>query len=79
MAHAFFSCGLLGRQGFAHRRFICKLDDGKQTRYLDIGGKFLDEKGELLPGILTDALYPSAKGYDIWYEAMHPLLEQMMQ
>lgn len=57
----------------------CKLDDGKQTRYLDIGGKFLDEKGELLPGILTDALYPSAKGYDIWYEAMHPLLEQMMQ
>jgi beta-glucosidase len=58
---------------------ISKLDDGKTTRYLDIGSKFLDEKGELPKDIMPDKLHPTEKGYKIWAEAMQPLLDEMMK
>jgi len=58
---------------------ISKLDNGTTTRYLDIGDKFLDASGEIPDDVMPDKLHPSAKGYDIWYAAMNPLLEQMMK
>lgn len=58
---------------------ICKLDDGKMTRYLDIGKVFLDESGEIPGDIMPDMLHPNAKGYDLWYDAMKPLLTEMMK
>jgi lysophospholipase L1-like esterase len=58
---------------------IAALDDGKQTRYLDIGKSFLDANAELPPDIMPDKLHPTAKGYDIWYNAMHSLLDEMMK
>jgi lysophospholipase L1-like esterase len=57
---------------------ISKLDDGKTTRYLDIGDKFLDANGEIPADVMPDKLHPSPKGYEIWYTAMQPLLDQMM-
>jgi lysophospholipase L1-like esterase len=58
---------------------ICKLDDGANVKYLDIGGKFLDDKGESPPEIMKDKLHPSAKGYQIWADAILPVLEEMMK
>lgn len=58
---------------------IAKLDDGNKTRYLDIGDKFLDAEGNLPPDIMPDALHPNAKGYQIWADAMQPLLDEMMK
>lgn len=58
---------------------LAKLDDGKLTRYLDIGPKFLDGEGVLAKEIMPDALHPNGKGYEIWAEAMQPLLQEMMQ
>ncbi|CAN5446535.1 hypothetical protein BH10PLA1_BH10PLA1_00240 [soil metagenome] len=58
---------------------ISKLGDDKKTFYLDIGDKFLDEKGELTKDIMPDYLHPSAKGYDIWYDAMKPKLDELMK
>lgn len=60
-------------------RIIAQLDDGKIIRFLDIGKVFLDEAGEIPPDVMPDKLHPSAKGYDLWYDAMHPLLEEMMK
>ena len=62
----------------ALNHIIAKLDDGQKTRYLDIGKEFLDAEGEIPKDIMPDRLHPNAKGYDIWYEAMRPLLEKMM-
>jgi len=62
----------------ATNQIISKLDDGRKTRYLDIGKEFLDSEGEIPKDIMPDRLHPNAKGYDIWYEAMRPLLEKMM-
>jgi beta-glucosidase len=58
---------------------LAKLDDGSQTRYLDIGDKFLEPDGTISKEIMADALHPTAKGYQIWADAMGPLLAEMMK
>lgn len=58
---------------------IAKLDDGKMIRFLDIGRIFLGPDDEILLDVMPDKLHPNAKGYDLWYEAMRPLLEEMMK
>jgi lysophospholipase L1-like esterase len=58
---------------------LSKLDDGDKTRYLDIGDKFLDASGEITKEIMPDALHPSHQGYQIWADAMQPLLDEMMK
>jgi beta-glucosidase len=58
---------------------LAKLDDGNTTRYLDIGDKFLEADGTLSKEVMPDALHPSPKGYQIWADAMSPLLDEMMK
>ena len=58
---------------------LAKLDDGNKTRYLDIGEKFLDSDGVIKKDIMGDALHPSPKGYQIWADAMQPLLDEMIK
>jgi lysophospholipase L1-like esterase len=55
---------------------IAKLDDGAHVHYLDIGDKFLDDNGNIPRDVMGDGLHPSAKGYEIWAEAVkEPLAE----
>jgi lysophospholipase L1-like esterase len=61
-------------------RIIAKLDDQKHVFYLDIGTKFLDERGSFLPGTFRpDNLHPVAKGYDIWGAAVKDKLAELMK
>jgi len=57
---------------------IAKLDDGKMVKYLDIGGKFLDAEGALPKTIMPDFLHLSAKGYEIWGDAIAPTVKELM-
>jgi beta-glucosidase len=60
-------------------RMIAKLDDQKHVFYMDIGQKFLDDKGVFLPdSFRADNLHPLAKGYDIWGQAVQAKLAQLM-
>ncbi len=58
---------------------LARLDDGGKTRFLDFGDKFLDANGGLPAEMMPDALHPSPKGYQIWADAMQPLLDTMMR
>jgi lysophospholipase L1-like esterase len=59
---------------------IAKLDDGGKTvRYLDIGDKFLNSEKNLTKDIMPDYLHLSARGYEIWAEAMTPTLQEMLK
>ena len=59
---------------------LAKLDDGKQTRYLEIRKPFLSADGGSIPlDVMPDALHPNEKGYQIWAESMQPLLDEMMK
>jgi lysophospholipase L1-like esterase len=61
-------------------RIIAKLDDQRHIFYLDIGGRFLDERGYFLADAFrSDNLHPQAKGYDIWGAAVQDKLAQMMK
>jgi lysophospholipase L1-like esterase len=60
-------------------QIISKLDDGKNVFYLDIGDKFLDANGEIPLDIMPDKLHPTAKGYDIWFDAIHEKLDTLMK
>jgi lysophospholipase L1-like esterase len=57
---------------------LAKLDDGKMVRFLNINEKFLVD-GKIPDDVMPDHLHPNAKGYEIWAEAMNPLLEEMMK
>ena len=61
-------------------RIIAKLDDQKHVFYMDIGPKFLDEKGVFLPeSFRPDNLHPLARGYDIWGAAVQAKLAALMK
>jgi lysophospholipase L1-like esterase len=61
-------------------RIISKLDDQKHVFFLDIGAKFLDDKGVFLPdSFRTDNLHPLPKGYDIWGAAVQAKLAELLR
>jgi lysophospholipase L1-like esterase len=60
-------------------KIISKLDDGDRVRYLDIGAKFLDSEGNIPKDVMSDALHPSAKGYEIWAEAVKESLAALLK
>ncbi len=61
-------------------KIISKLDDQRHVFYMDIGAKFLDEKGVFLAdSFRADNLHPQAKGYDIWGAAVKDKLAELMK
>ena len=57
---------------------LAKLDDGARVKYLDLGPKFLNEKGELTREIMSDYIHPTARGYEIWAQAILGTVKEMM-
>lgn len=58
-------------------RELAKSDDGKRVRFLNINAHFI--KNGLIPKkLMPDQLHLSEKGYEVWAEAMMPLLNEMM-
>ena len=45
---------------------------------MDIGSKFLDDKGMLSKEMMPDTTHPSEKGHEIWANAIVPSLLEMM-
>src|SRR5688572_3661437 len=61
-------------------RIVSRLDDQRQVFYLDIGARFLDDKGFFLPeSFRPDNLHPQARGYDIWGEAVSAKLAVLLK
>ena len=50
--------------------------DNRTVFYEDLGPKFLTPTGILERDIMADFLHPTAKGYQIWADAIRPYLEK---
>ena len=44
----------------------------------EIGNLFLDENGILSPEIMPDFLHPNQKGYEIWANAIEPVIVDVL-
>ena len=58
---------------------LAKLADNKQVFFKDIGASFLTPDGTLSTEVMGDGLHPSAKGYQIWADAVRDDIRKLMQ
>jgi lysophospholipase L1-like esterase len=63
----------------AVNRDLARLDDGRTIRFLNINEVFLGQDGRIPRAIMPDQLHPGAAGYQLWADAMQPLLESMLK
>jgi lysophospholipase L1-like esterase len=57
---------------------LAKLADGKKIRYVNINDKLADADGKLYDGMTVDRLHLSLKGYQIWADALKPILTELL-
>jgi lysophospholipase L1-like esterase len=57
---------------------IAQFADGKKVRYLDINDKLADKDGVLLEGMSPDRLHLTAKGYQVWADALKPVFMEVL-
>lgn len=58
-------------------KLISTLADGKKVIFLDFGDRLLNPDGTFGPPITNDFLHPGAPGYQIWADAIQPVIEQV--
>jgi lysophospholipase L1-like esterase len=54
--------------------------DGRKIRYLNINAGLADPVGRLYDGMMNanDKLHPELDGYQVWAEAVKPILEELL-
>jgi lysophospholipase L1-like esterase len=54
--------------------------DGTRVRFLDINGRLANADGTLVDGVMNerDKLHPTIKGYQIWADALKPVLHELL-
>jgi lysophospholipase L1-like esterase len=67
------------RQIAAINTIISCLHDGQHVFYMDIGDKFLAPDGAIPRDIMNDLLHPTAKGYEIWAQAVKETLDGLLK
>jgi lysophospholipase L1-like esterase len=62
----------------AANRGIARLADGHGIRYLNINARLTDDHGVLQPGMTKDGLHLTAKAYQLWADALKPILVERL-
>lgn len=59
---------------------LANMADGGKIRYLNINDRLADSTGRLYEGMMNarDKLHPTVRGYQVWAEALKPLLTQIL-
>ncbi len=58
---------------------LAAMADGRSVRYLNVNAKLADANGKLLPGMMNaDNLHPALPGYQVWADALRPILTELL-
>lgn len=57
---------------------LAKLADAKTVRFLNINDRLADPQGRLIDGMTVDKLHLSLQGYQIWADALKPVLTELL-
>ncbi len=57
---------------------IAPFADGKRIRFLNINDRLADQDGTLFEGMTVDNLHLSVQGYEIWANALKPVLTELL-
>ncbi len=52
--------------------------DGKDVLWFDFNEKFLEPDGTLTKRVMNDLLHPNETGYEIWWNAVHPVFQKII-
>jgi len=57
---------------------LAALADGKRVRYVNINEKLADADGNFHQGMALDGLHLDVKGYQVWADALRPILTELL-
>jgi lysophospholipase L1-like esterase len=57
---------------------IATFADGKSIRFLNVNDRLADADGRLLDGMMRDRLHPTVQGYQVWADALKPILAELL-
>jgi lysophospholipase L1-like esterase len=59
-------------------RQLAALADGSTIRFLNVNDRLADANGKLHEGMMRDGLHPALPGYEVWAEALTPILAELL-
>lgn len=61
-------------------RHLARIGDGRTVRFLDVNDQLADENGVLVDGMMNerDKLHPTIRGYQVWADALKPILAELL-
>lgn len=72
--------GSSGRAAVAEiNQQLAQMADDEHVYYLDAGQALLTPDGDFQPGSMADGVHPATRGYELWAEAMSPLLTEFLR
>jgi lysophospholipase L1-like esterase len=58
---------------------LAQLADGSRVRFVNVNDQLADANGVLAEGVMNaDGLHPAIKGYQIWADALKPILTELL-
>jgi lysophospholipase L1-like esterase len=57
---------------------LARIADGRTVRYLDVNARLADANGRLFEGMMGDGVHPTVEGYQVWADALRPLLTELL-
>ena len=81
---AIFPCGerpenQVRVRAIAANNIFKKVADGRMIRYVDIGDRFTNRDGTISQEIMPDFLHLSPRGYELWAEAIEPVVKDLLR
>jgi lysophospholipase L1-like esterase len=57
---------------------LAKFADSRTIRYLNVNDRLADKNDVLFEGMMGDKLHPTIKGYQVWADALKPILTELL-